>query len=110
MELSRRPYRPGADSWRFDIERVGNWILEEPIHFFDLARWYLDTAGTPQTIYARANSRQTGHPELQAPGAALRPRPGGASDRRPERPLRLAEADPRDQLATALPWRHRVEQ
>src|SRR4051794_40694195 len=34
VELSRRPYRLGADGWRFDIERVGNWILEEPIHFF----------------------------------------------------------------------------
>ncbi|MEC7564964.1 MAG: Gfo/Idh/MocA family oxidoreductase [Planctomycetota bacterium] len=64
VELSRRPYRPGADGWRFDIERVGNWILEEPIHFFDLARWYLEKAGIPQTIYAKANSRQQGHPEL----------------------------------------------
>ena len=24
VEVSRRPYRPGADGWRFDIERVGN--------------------------------------------------------------------------------------
>ena len=35
VELSRNPYRPGADGWRYDISRVGNWILEEPIHFFD---------------------------------------------------------------------------
>ncbi len=78
VELSRRPYRPGADSWRFDIERVGNWILEEPIHFFDLARWYLDTAGTPQTIYAPANSRQAGHPELQDNFSAIMTLDSGA--------------------------------
>ena len=65
VELSRKPYRHGADGWRFDIERVGNWILEEPIHFFDLARWYLEKAGTPTSVFARANSRQSGHPELQ---------------------------------------------
>ena len=32
IELWRKPYRLGADSWRYDIQRVGNWILEEPIH------------------------------------------------------------------------------
>jgi myo-inositol 2-dehydrogenase/D-chiro-inositol 1-dehydrogenase len=45
IELWRRPYRQGADGWRYDIGRVGNWILEEPIHFFDLARWYFASAG-----------------------------------------------------------------
>jgi myo-inositol 2-dehydrogenase/D-chiro-inositol 1-dehydrogenase len=65
VELSRRPYRLGSQSWRYDISRVGNWILEEPIHFFDLARWYFSSLGNPQTIYATANSRQLEHPELQ---------------------------------------------
>ncbi len=65
VELSRNPYRQGSDGWRFDIDRVGNWILEEPIHFFDLARWYLESTGDPETVYATANSRQPGHPELQ---------------------------------------------
>ena len=64
VELSRNPYRLGADGWRYDIDRVGSWILEEPIHFFDLARWYLQASGDPETIYATANSRQKGHPEL----------------------------------------------
>ena len=64
VELSRRPYRRGSDGWRFDIDRVGNWILEEPIHFFDLARWYLHRSD-PETVYAAANSRQEDHPELQ---------------------------------------------
>ena len=27
-ELSRFPYRLGSEGWRFDINRVGNWILE----------------------------------------------------------------------------------
>lgn len=65
VELSRNPYRQGASGWRYDIEKVGNWILEEPIHFFDLARWYLGETGEPTTVYAAANSRQPDHPELQ---------------------------------------------
>ncbi len=65
LELSRFPYRQGAEGWRYDIERVGNWILEEPIHFFDLARWYLDHATRPVSVFARANSRHVDHPELQ---------------------------------------------
>ncbi len=65
IELWRRPYRQGAEGWRYDIQRVGNWILEEPIHFFDMARWYLSGAGDPVSVFARANSKQEGHPELQ---------------------------------------------
>ena len=65
VELSRNPYRLGSDGWRYDISRVGNWILEEPIHFFDLARWYLSSSGDPVSVYASANSRQPDHPELQ---------------------------------------------
>lgn len=65
VELSRNPYRQGADGWRYDLSRVGNWVLEEPIHFFDLARWYLDGTGQPESVYATANSRQPEHPELQ---------------------------------------------
>jgi myo-inositol 2-dehydrogenase/D-chiro-inositol 1-dehydrogenase len=78
VELWRRPYRPGADGWRYDLGRVGNWILEEPIHFFDLARWYLAGAGEPISVYARANSRQPGRPELQDNFAAMLNFPGGA--------------------------------
>lgn len=36
VELSRNPYRLGSGGWRYDINRVGNWILEEPIHYFRL--------------------------------------------------------------------------
>lgn len=65
VELSRFPYRPGSDGWRYDIDRVGSWILEEPIHFFDLAQWYLEASGDPVSVYARANARDPRHPELR---------------------------------------------
>ena len=78
IELWRRPYRLGAEGWRYDISRVGNWILEEPIHFFDLARWYFSALGDPVSIFARANSRQPDHPELQDNFSAIVNFPGGA--------------------------------
>lgn len=78
VELSRNPYRLGADGWRYDISRVGSWILEEPIHFFDLARWYLEASGDPERIYATANSRQKDHPELQDNFSAIMHFGGGA--------------------------------
>lgn len=64
IELSRFPYRQGSEGWRYDIDRVGSWILEEPIHFFDLARWYLSSRGEPTSVYARANSRHPNNPKL----------------------------------------------
>lgn len=78
VELSRKPYRLGADGWRYDIDRVGNWILEEPIHFFDLARWCLQSVGEPVSVFAQANSRQANHPELQDNFSAMVNFPGGA--------------------------------
>jgi myo-inositol 2-dehydrogenase/D-chiro-inositol 1-dehydrogenase len=75
--LWRRPYRPGSEGWRYDANRVGNWTLEEAVHFFDLARWYLGGAGAPVAVCARANGRQAGHPELQDNFSALVDFPGG---------------------------------
>ncbi len=71
IELWRRPYRLGADGWRYDITRVGNWILEEPIHFFDLVRWYFQGTAEPVSVYARANGKRADHPELQDHFSAL---------------------------------------
>ena len=51
IELWRRPYRFGSGGWRYDTRRVGNWALEEPIHFFDLARWYFARSGDPASVY-----------------------------------------------------------
>lgn len=64
VELSRRPYRLGADGWRYDAARVGSWVLEEPIHFFDLARWYLAGAGEPVELHAYGKARDAGRPGL----------------------------------------------
>ncbi len=64
VELSRKPYRLGAGGWRYDPNRVGSWVLEEPIHFFDLARWYLASSGDPIELVAYANSRDPQRPAL----------------------------------------------
>ncbi len=64
VELSRKPYRSGAEGWRYDPVRVGSWVLEEPIHFFDLARWYLESSGNPMELQAYANSRDPQRPML----------------------------------------------
>jgi myo-inositol 2-dehydrogenase / D-chiro-inositol 1-dehydrogenase len=77
IELWRHPYRPGSGGWRYDINRVGSWILEEPIHFFDLARWYFSGAGDPVSIYARAAARRADHPELHDNFSAMVNFPGG---------------------------------
>lgn len=77
IELWRRPYRLGSDGWRYDIHRVGSWILEEPIHFFDLARWYLSGAGEPVSVYARANGKRADRPELHDNFSAILNFPGG---------------------------------
>jgi myo-inositol 2-dehydrogenase/D-chiro-inositol 1-dehydrogenase len=78
IELWRNPYRTGGEGWRYNIRRVGNWILEEPIHFFDLARWYLSGLGKPESIFARANARRPDHPELQDNFSAIVNFPQGA--------------------------------
>jgi myo-inositol 2-dehydrogenase / D-chiro-inositol 1-dehydrogenase len=64
VELLRKPYRLGASGWRYDAQRVGSWVLEEPIHFFDLARWYLESAGNPVELHAYGNSRDPARPAL----------------------------------------------
>lgn len=76
IELWRRPYRLGADGWRYDISRVGNWILEEPIHFFDLARWYFQRVGEPVSVFAAASAKRTDHPELHDNFSAIVRFPG----------------------------------
>jgi myo-inositol 2-dehydrogenase/D-chiro-inositol 1-dehydrogenase len=60
IDLWRRPYRSGAGGWRLDPKRVGNWVLEEPVHYFDLASWYLDRCGVPGTMFAYGNTMEEG--------------------------------------------------
>ena len=58
LDLWRRPYRTGAGGWKTDPEKLGSSILEEPIHYLDLARWYLlESSGEPASLQAWANSR-----------------------------------------------------
>ncbi|HWB11281.1 MAG TPA: Gfo/Idh/MocA family oxidoreductase [Pirellulales bacterium] len=77
IELWRRPYRLGSGGWRYAIGRVGSWILEEPIHFFDLARWYFAGVGEPVSVLARARGKQAGHPELHDNFSAILSFPNG---------------------------------
>ncbi len=78
IDLWRNPYRQGRDGWRYDLRRVGNWILEEPIHFFDLARWYLSRWGEPLTVYGRGHARRAEAPGLHDNCAAIMGFPGGS--------------------------------
>lgn len=52
INLFRNHYRTGADGWRYQKERVGSWVLEEAIHFFDFALWYMEAHGDPVRVSA----------------------------------------------------------
>jgi len=67
VSLSRFPYRQGSGGWRYDRERVGSWILEEPVHFFDSVMWYFAELGDPDRLVAFGNSR----PRPDGTGAAM---------------------------------------
>lgn len=54
LDLWRRPYRAGSGGWKSDPARVGSSILEEPVHYLDLARWWL---GEATEVSAWASSR-----------------------------------------------------
>ncbi|MEO8135195.1 MAG: Gfo/Idh/MocA family oxidoreductase [Betaproteobacteria bacterium] len=57
VSLFRFPYRPGSGAWRYDQERVGSWILEEPVHFFDMLMWYFERQGDPVSVHAVGNAK-----------------------------------------------------
>jgi myo-inositol 2-dehydrogenase/D-chiro-inositol 1-dehydrogenase len=52
FSLFRFPFRPGSGGWRYDAARVGSWILEEPVHFFDFTMWYFEALGDPLSVQA----------------------------------------------------------
>ena len=54
LGLWRRPYRAGAGGWKADPAKLGSSILEEPIHYLDLAAWWL---GPVTGLQAFATSR-----------------------------------------------------
>lgn len=57
VSLYRFPYRQGSAGWRYDRDRVGSWILEEPVHFFDSVMWYFAELGDPESLVAFGNAR-----------------------------------------------------
>ena len=58
--LFRFPFRPGSGGWRYDPARVGSWILEEPVHFFDFAMWCFERVGDPLSVLALGDAAQGG--------------------------------------------------
>ena len=55
LSLFRHAFRQGAGGWRYDPARVGSWILEEMVHFFDLVLWYASENGKPARVRAFGN-------------------------------------------------------
>ena len=69
VSLFRFPYRRGSGGWRYQGPAVGSWILEEPVHFFDLLMWYGQEWGKPVSLRALTE----GDPSMPlALGATLR--------------------------------------
>ncbi len=56
VDLRRYPYSSGSGGWRRDPSQVGDWLLEEPIHYFDLMVWYM--AQKPTRLYAASSAGQ----------------------------------------------------
>jgi myo-inositol 2-dehydrogenase/D-chiro-inositol 1-dehydrogenase len=75
VSLFRHPYRQGSSGWRYDKMRVGSWVLEEPVHFFDLALWYLARSGRPIKVQALG----VGQPGMQPTISVLIQFPSGAT-------------------------------
>jgi myo-inositol 2-dehydrogenase / D-chiro-inositol 1-dehydrogenase len=55
FSLFRHPFRQGSGGWRYDPQRVGSWILEELVHFFDLVLWYAKENGPPAKVTAQGS-------------------------------------------------------
>ncbi len=60
LNLFRFPYRSGRGEWRYSEDKVGSWVLEEPIHFVDLLLWYFEELGSPAGVTAFGNVESTG--------------------------------------------------
>jgi len=69
LDLWRRPHRAGAGGWKTDPNRLGSTVLEEPVHYLDLARWYL---GDPTEVLAWASSRPAHRAEFENLDVRLR--------------------------------------
>jgi myo-inositol 2-dehydrogenase/D-chiro-inositol 1-dehydrogenase len=52
FSLFRHAFRQGSGGWRYDPTKVGSWVLEELVHFFDLVLWYGRENGLPEMVDA----------------------------------------------------------
>ena len=77
FSLFRFAFRPGSQGWRYDAGRIGSWILEEPVHVFDLAMWYFAALGDPISVQAAGIVGARGAAMCDSFTAILR-FPGGA--------------------------------
>jgi len=58
LRLFRRPHRSGASGWKQDPAKLGSSILEEPIHYLDLARWLLGEVASVQAWAVSRSGRE----------------------------------------------------
>jgi len=63
FSLFRRPFKPGSGGWRYDVDRVGSWVLEELVHFIDLVLWYGAGNGMPHRVTAFAGDTRQRLPD-----------------------------------------------
>ena len=78
FSLFRFPFRPGSHDWRYDPARVGSWILEEPVHFFDFVMWYFEGLGDPLSVQALGSGAGDRGAGLSQSFSAVLKFPGGA--------------------------------
>lgn len=60
LSLFRHKFRQGSGGWRYDPEKVGSWVLEELVHFFDLVMWYAAENGRPARVRTIGNGGSDG--------------------------------------------------
>lgn len=58
MEVFRDLPDLGKGAWRLDRSKAGSWMLDGPIHYFDLLKWYFSNAGDAISISSAASSRK----------------------------------------------------
>ncbi len=58
MEVFRDLPDLGKGAWRLDRSKAGSWMLDGPIHYFDLLRWYFGNSGDVKSVYSAASSRK----------------------------------------------------
>ncbi len=60
LSLFRHKFRQGSGGWRYDPHKVGSWVLEELVHFFDLVMWYAAENGRPALVRTVGNGGTDG--------------------------------------------------